>query len=310
MKEVKNLKITQKCIAALMTVVVGGYAIYYSYHRKKDEENTTSNNQNKTVIQNDNQETINNEKDKEYHGDKFAKIRLLEQYANMSPMELEKFIKKYSGYALLDYDHAIEILNKSVHDIDENYTTFKEGIVCTLFNKALEEEILSINCPTDSTQKRYQEFPEARYDMEELQKKLDQRKKQEKIILDMCDDLDMNKDDKTIFLAIYRIESGSGADPICVYNNNYGCNRIPYSLEYCSFTTPEFGMYYAISHIKYDYLNELKSQGYTDPYTLIDMISKKYSELPIQWSSNITNEYDSVNSEYNFFDNEEKKTLM
>ena len=215
----------------------------------------------------------------------------------MTPMELDEFLKRYSDYSLKSYDECIEIVEKNLKNIVTNYDNFKEGMMVTIFDEAYNDNTISIQ-DTNNIIIKYEQIPNTDNDIEQNQKLMEQCKKQEEKLLQICDDLEMSSEEKIICASIFRFETGYGNSDFCIYQNNYGGNRVPYSLEYCSFTTAEFGMYYQIMNLKSLYFTRLKEEGHKELYDLIRNISYMYSEVPDTWYERIIPVVEQVESDY------------
>jgi len=316
MAKVRNLKFTKKGVAIIIaSFMAATSASLYALFKNRDEEKTP--NSNIYLVDDSSSEISDDVEVKNYREengwgiastdtDKYGKIRKLEEITGISPMTLDRIIQKYSGYTGYSYEEAIKVLEEHLSNILYDYKTREEGIISVLFDQAVLDNKLSMNCSDDMIEKRYEEFSDPFNDPAQYNQMLAQQKEQEKIMIDICDDLKMDNIEKTISLSIFRLETGHGSSSLCINKNNYGGNRIPGQLEFCSFSTPEFGMFYTLSHMKNYYYNSLRDQGYNDCYHMIENMSKQYCETSEEWALAVNSIVNEVNNEYHFLDENTK----
>ena len=133
--------------------------------------------------------------------DIYKDIRFLEDVSNndLTIEELNKFIIKYSSLAHYSYYDALDIIKNNLDSINKDYDSIKGGIMCTLFETASENNVLSGYCDSSIIELRNMTLEE-----------------QESIMLEMCDNLSLTTDEKLIVLAIFRHETGNGESNLCL----------------------------------------------------------------------------------------------
>ena len=201
--------------------------------------------------------------------------------------DINGLIIKYSGYCNLSYDTCVSILSDN-HDCIPNYSSFEEGIMRTLFEKASDMGLLNSYCPGNA-----------------VVREMD-RDQKEAIMLDMCNVMGISNDDKKIILSIFRWETGHGNSYLCASCNNYGGIRV-YNGEFGIYQTPEYGMYRAILYM-YDHICRARNNGCSDIYSVISYMSSAYCPgTASAWTSSISGMISGLESYYSFEDNYVKK---
>lgn len=215
---------------------------------------------------------------------KYSEIMFLDNIDNNYNIEqINDFIIKYSSYSHFSYDEAISIIKDNLDHITSNYSSLETGVMCTLFDTAVESNILSNYCS---------------YDVIEL-REMD-RDQKEAIMLDICDSFGISSNDKKIILAIFRWETGHGQSNLCVNSNNYGGIRVGNG-EFGRYQTPEYGMYSAIKCI-IGHINRSKEQtGSYEIYDILNHMSKSYCPGTAQdWTNKVYSMVNNVEDDYNF----------
>ena len=194
--------------------------------------------------------------------------------------EINDMIIKYSSYCNITYDETLKLLKNNKKNI-KNYKTIEEYIMCTTFDKAEENKLISNYCTDGSI----------------IKKELT-RDEQEKTMIEICDVLNISNEEKQIVLAIFRWETGHGTSPLCVNCNNYGGIKI--SNEFGIYQTPEYGMYCAIKCIK-NHINISKEKGYTDTYSIVSDMSYRYCyDTAGEWTNCIMGMIYDINENYTY----------
>lgn len=292
----KNSDLKLKILAgASALAVVGGMILCGSLSGKgkgvKDEDTTSQHFDMTDVSSTDDTKTV--------VIDKYEKVRFLAELTGKSVVYLDEFVNKYSELTGYSYDETVKILCDNYRTIEEEYDNLGEGMVETLFTKAIEDEKLSIYCDRDLVENRYTYYEHAQTDPYEQSKMFEQRAEQEKILIDFCNDMGMSADETAVSLAIFRNETGHGNSPLCVYDNNYGGIKLPGSNDtYCVYQTPEFGMYMSLNCM-YEHIKYRESLGANDPISIISSMSERYNyEVPDAWTNLTTELYYQVVEDY------------
>lgn len=223
--------------------------------------------------------------------DPYKDIRYLERVNNndLDIASLNDFIIKYSEYAKIDYNTALQVINDNLASIENDYASIRGGIMCTLFTYSDNNGILS----------PYTSDREIREDMTQEEK--------ESIMIEFCDNLAMCTDDKYIVLSAFREETGRGTSERCVYDNNYGGIRIYGEAgcngEYGMYSTPEFGIYREVKLV-YNKLSNIRSNGINDINSVVYSFACKYnpdyadyySGKILGWVYDVQNDYGDFSS--------------
>lgn len=214
----------------------------------------------------------------------YSEIMFLENVdSNVSLEDLNDFIIKYAFYSKYSYSDAVNIIYNNLDTIISDYSTLKGGIMCTLFNSASNDGLLSSTCNYSSVEKRDMTLEE-----------------KEVIMLDMCDALGLSNTDKTIVLAIFRHETGNGTSNRCVNDNNYGGIKVG---EYFGvYQTPEYRIYKAIMCIDGHIERNKSKMGTSDMYTIVSSMSYSYCPgTASDWTSKIISFTNKVSEDYSDF---------
>ena len=225
--------------------------------------------------------------------DQYKNIRQFEHLKNndLSIENLDLFIKRYSSFAKLSYDDAVNIINDNIDIIENDYASIRGGIMCCLFSYSNNMGILHVH--TDDR--------EIREDMTQQDK--------EGLIIEFCNNLDLCYDDVSIVLAAFREETGNGTSYKCVNDNNYGGIRI-YGEEGCNgeygmYSTPEFGIYRHVKCVS-NKLIDIRSHGSNDLENIVYEFAYRYNRDYVeQYSNKILNWVYSVQSDYASFEQED-----
>lgn len=219
--------------------------------------------------------------------DIYKDIRFLEYVDNndCNLEELNDFIIKYSALSKYSYYEALELIKNNLDSISSDYISIKGGIMCTLFESASDANLLRGYCSYDIIEQREMSLEE-----------------QEQIMLEMCDNLNLSKDEKLIVLAVFRHETGNGTSRRCVSDNNYGGIRLS-SGEYAIYQTPEYGIYRTVMCIR-RHINNQKNNGYTSLDSIVSGMSYSYCPATaIEWTNKILEFVGYASTDYNNFEN-------
>jgi len=221
--------------------------------------------------------------------DQFKHLRIFENLKNnnLSIEELDMFIKRYADFSKVSYEEAVTILSDNIQSIESDYDSICGGIMCTLFNYANDNGILS----------PYTESREIRENMTQQEK--------EDLIIEFCRNLNLCNDDICIVLAAFREETGNGTSYKCVYDNNFGGIRIYNEAgcngEYGMYSTPEFGAYRQVKCIS-NKLKNIRNEGINDLDSVVYNFSCRYNpEYASTYSSKILGWVYDVQSDYSDF---------
>ena len=202
--------------------------------------------------------------------------------SNISLEEINNYIIKYSSYSKYSYDEAVDIIYNNLDNVN-NYSSLKGYILCTLFDSANSDGLLSSTCSSSIVENR---------DMDLQQK--------EEIMLDMCDSLSLSNTDKTIVLAIFRHETGNGTSSRCVNDNNYGGIKVGESFGV--YQTPEYGIYKAIMCIDGHIERNKEKLGTDDMYSIVSGMSYSYCPgTASDWTNKVISFCNTVSYDYNNF---------
>lgn len=218
--------------------------------------------------------------------DQYREIRELEKLSNndLTLEELDDFIVKYSKLSHYSYKSAVEIIKENKDTIENDYNSIKGGIMQILFESASDNDILSGYCSYDKLELREMSLEE-----------------KEAIMLEMCDNLGLNSDEKLIVLAIFRWETGWGESNLCVNSNNYGGMRLG-SGEFAIYQTPEYGIYRTVNCVS-RHINNQKANGYTSLDSIVAGMSSSYCpSTAADWANKILGFTYGVASDYNYFE--------
>lgn len=219
--------------------------------------------------------------------DEYKDIRFLEELDNndLSIDELDDFIEKYSSYSHYSYEQSLDIIKNNLESINNDYESIKGGIMCTLFESASENNVLSGYCSYDKIEQRDMTLQE-----------------QEEIMLEMCDNLSLSTNEKLVALAIFRHETGNGTSSRCVNDNNYGGIRLG-SGEYAIYQTPEYGIYRTLMCIN-NHMKRSLANGNTSLEAFVYGVATGYNgPYADVWTSKILEFVGYVSSDYNNFEN-------
>ena len=228
--------------------------------------------------------------------DEYKNIRNLELLKNndLKIEELDEFIKEYSNYTKLSYEESIKVINENIESIENEYKSIRGGIMCTLFTYSNEMGNLS----------PYTENREIREEMTQEEK--------EKIMIEFCDNLCMETDDKYIVLSAFREETGCGTSHKCIYDNNYGGIRIYGEAgcngEYGRYSTPEFGIYREVKLVNKK-LTSIRENGTNDLNSVVYAFARRYNpDYASEYSGKIMKWVYKVQNDYGDFTKEKEKT--
>ena len=312
----KAYKIKQKALAALTAAtlgLVGSYVCIQLDKNNKEELIIKTPDQYERTLE-DNSDSDKNMEDESSikendneSSENFKILKELESAFGIYYEDINDFVKKYAYYSNYTYEEALQIVYGQKDLIEYEYDNPKAGIMYTLFNSAMKDGRVSDHCEDMSQIKtEYMEFPNSFTDLDEMDKKLSQCSEIEKRLIEMCDLLDINGDDRVIALSIIRVESDYGASFRAVNNNNYG--GIVLDGDTCVFSTPEYGMFRTLSIIKNEFLDGARNQGYSDPTAIIYSIAPTFA-VADDWAEYVCNQYYKVFDEYNGFSDSNKSLV-
>lgn len=193
--------------------------------------------------------------------------------------ELVPMIDRYSLYTKTTYGQGVKIVENHLDKIKNEYNNAKAGIMCVLFDYAIENNILRNNCPED-----------------EMVRQETTNYEKESFMLEMCDNFGMNEVEKNISLSVFRTKMNTTTSSNYMEYNNFDDSTLP-SGELCRYETPKYGLYEALSVLKKQ-LDGAKDNGIYDSAEIINYLSQFYGGD--EWIVNVTEVYNESQQGYPF----------
>lgn len=187
----------------------------------------------------------------------YDSIIKISNYIGIDSSELVSMIGKYSFYTKISYQQGVNVVENQLDKIKNEYNSPKAGIMCVLFDYAIENNILRNNCP---------EAEMIRQETTNYEK--------ESFMIEMCDNYGMSEDEKNVALSIFRTKMNTTTSPNYREYNNFDDSTLP-SGELCRYETPKYGLYEALSILK-KRMDMAKDQGVYGTAGLINYLSQFY----------------------------------
>lgn len=193
--------------------------------------------------------------------------------------ELIPMIDRYSLYTKTTYGQGVKIVENSLDKIKNEYNNPKAGVMCVLFDYAIENNILRNNCPEN-----------------EMIRQETTNYEKESFMLEMCENFGMNEVETNVSLSIFRTKMNTMTTSYDRDYNNFDDSTLPNG-ELCRYETPKYGLYEALSVLK-KHLDSAKDNGIYDSAGLINYLSQFYGGD--DWIVNVTEVYNESKQGYPF----------
>lgn len=209
----------------------------------------------------------------------YDRIIKISNSTGIEPTKLVSMIERNSLYTRTNYDQGTKIVEQNLDRIKNEYNNPKTGIVCVLFDYAIENNILRNNCPEDEM---------IRQDTTIFEK--------ESFLLELCDNFGMNEVETNVSLSIFRTKMNTMTTSYDRDYNNFDDSTLPNG-ELCRYETPKYGLYEALSVLK-KRLDSAKDNGIYDSAGLINYLSQFYGGN--DWIVNVTEVLNESQNGYPF----------
>ena len=193
--------------------------------------------------------------------------------------ELVLMIDRYSVYTKMTYEQSVKIVENNLDKIKNEYNNPKAGVMCVLFDYAIENNILRNNCPED-----------------EMLRQETTNYEKESFMLEMCENFGMNDVEKNVSLSVFRTKMNTTTTNNIRDYNNFDDSTLP-SGELCRYETPKYGLYEAFNVLK-KHLDGAKDNGIYDSAGIINYLSQFYGGD--DWIVNVTEVYNESQQGYPF----------
>ena len=193
--------------------------------------------------------------------------------------ELVLMIDRYSVYTKMTYEQSVKIVENNLDKIKNEYNNPKAGVMCVLFDYAIENNILRNNCPED-----------------EMLRQETTNYEKESFMLEMCENFGMNDVEKNVSLSVFRTKMNTTTTNNIRDYNNFDDSTLP-SGELCRYETPKYGLYEAFNVLK-KHLDGAKDNGIYDSAGIINYLSQFYGGD--DWIINVTEVYNESKQGYPF----------
>ena len=193
--------------------------------------------------------------------------------------ELVPMIDRYSLYTKTTYGQGVKIVENNLDKIKNEYNNPKAGVMCVLFDYAIENNILRNNCPED-----------------EMVRQETTNYEKESFMLEMCDNFGMNDVEKNVSLSVFRTKMNTMTTGNDTNYNNFDDSTLPNG-ELCRYENPKYGLYEAFNVLK-KHLDGAKDNGIYDSAGIINYLSQFYGGD--DWIVNVTEVYNESQQGYPF----------
>ena len=193
--------------------------------------------------------------------------------------ELIPMIDRYSLYTKTTYGQGVKIVKNSLDKIKNEYNNPKAGVMCVLFDYAIENNILRNNCPEN-----------------EMIRQETTNYEKESFMLEMCENFGMNEVEKNVSLSVFRTKMNTMTTSNDTNYNNFDDSTLPNG-ELCRYETPKYGLYEAFNVLK-KHLDGAKDNGIYDSAGIINYLSQFYGGD--DWIVNVTEVYNESKQGYPF----------
>jgi len=193
--------------------------------------------------------------------------------------ELIPMIDRYSLCTKTTYGQGVKIVENSLDKIKNEYNNPKAGVMCVLFDYAIENNILRNNCPEN-----------------EMIRQETTNYEKESFMLEMCENFGMNEVEKNVSLSVFRTKMNTMTTSNDTNYNNFDDSTLPNG-ELCRYETPKYGLYEAFNVLK-KHLDGAKDNGIYDSAGIINYLSQFYGGD--DWIVNVTEVYNESKQGYPF----------
>lgn len=277
---IKNLDINIKKI--LTTLSAGALMLSFSGCGKNVATNDSILDSSSSVTTKDiNKESISDSSTLESSpkANNYDSIIKISNSTGIDSSELVIMIDRYSVYTKMTYEQSVKIVENNLDKIKNEYNNPKAGVMCVLFDYAIENNILRNNCPED-----------------EMLRQETTNYEKESFMLEMCENFGMNDVEKNVSLSVFRTKVNTTTTNNIRDYNNFDDSTLP-SGELCRYETPKYGLYEAFNVLK-KHLDGAKDNGIYDSAGIINYLSQFYGGD--DWIVNVTEVYNESQQGYPF----------
>ena len=277
---IKNLDINIKKI--LTTLSAGALMLSFSGCGKNVVTNDSILDSSSSVTTKDiNKESISDSSTLESSpkANNYDSIIKISNSTGIDSSELVIMIDRYSVYTKMTYEQSVKIVENNLDKIKNEYNNPKAGVMCVLFDYAIENNILRNNCPED-----------------EMLRQETTNYEKESFMLEMCENFGMNDVEKNVSLSVFRTKMNTTTTNNIRDYNNFDDSTLP-SGELCRYETPKYGLYEAFNVLK-KHLDGAKDNGIYDSAGIINYLSQFYGGD--DWIVNVTEVYNESQQGYPF----------
>ena len=277
---IKNLDINIKKI--LTTLSAGALMLSFSGCGKNVATNDSILDSSSSVTTKDiNKESISDSSTLESSSktNNYDSIIKISKSTGIDSSELVPMIDRYSLYTKTTYGQGVKIVENNLDKIKNEYNNPKAGVMCVLFDYAIENNILRNNCPED-----------------EMVRQETTNYEKESFMLEMCENFGMNDVEKNVSLSVFRTKMNTTTTNNIRDYNNFDDSTLP-SGELCRYETPKYGLYEAFNVLK-KHLDGAKDNGIYDSAGIINYLSQFYGGD--DWIVNVTEVYNESQQGYPF----------
>lgn len=277
---IKNLDINIKKI--LTTLSAGALMLSFSGCGKNVATNDSILDSSSSVTTKDiNKESISDSSTLESSpkANNYDSIIKISNSTGIDSSELVLMIDRYSVYTKMTYEQSVKIVENNLDKIKNEYNNPKAGVMCVLFDYAIENNILRNNCPED-----------------EMLRQETTNYEKESFMLEMCENFGMNDVEKNVSLSVFRTKMNTTTTNNIRDYNNFDDSTLP-SGELCRYETPKYGLYEAFNVLK-KHLDGAKDNGIYDSAGIINYLSQFYGGD--DWIVNVTEVYNESQQGYPF----------
>ncbi|MBP3799761.1 MAG: hypothetical protein ILA19_02140 [Bacilli bacterium] len=277
---IKNLDINIKKI--LTTLSAGALMLSFSGCGKNVVTNDSILDSSSSVTTKDiNKESISDSSTLESSpkANNYDSIIKISNSTGIDSSELVLMIDRYSVYTKMTYEQSVKIVENNLDKIKNEYNNPKAGVMCVLFDYAIENNILRNNCPED-----------------EMLRQETTNYEKESFMLEMCENFGMNDVEKNVSLSVFRTKMNTTTTNNIRDYNNFDDSTLP-SGELCRYETPKYGLYEAFNVLK-KHLDGAKDNGIYDSAGIINYLSQFYGGD--DWIVNVTEVYNESQQGYPF----------
>lgn len=275
---IKNLDINIKKVIA--TLSVGTFMFTFTGCSRSISNNSsidlsssiTTNDVNQDIIDSSNLESD-------------SKVNIHDSIINISNStgidsnELISMIDRYSIFTKASCEQGVKIVENYLEKIKNEYNNPKAGIMCVLFDYAIENNILRNDCPEN-----------------EMVRQETTNYEKESFMLEMCDNYGMNEVEKNVSLSVFRTKMNTTTTNNATEYNNFDDSVLPNG-ELCRYENQKYGLYEALSVLK-KHLDSAKDNGIYDSTGIIYYLSQFYGGE--DWIVNVTEVYNESQQGYPF----------